>query len=138
MRADALRGTWNVDGTWWCNCSNRRPYSRYSCVGCGLLRPLITPPPEVRFWTKVNKTETCWIWMGSKDWQGYGQFWIQKKLFPAHRWSYERLVGPIPVGLQIDHLCRTTSCVNPSHLEPVTQRENVLRWRANQKREAKT
>ncbi len=76
----------------------------------------------------------CWLWMGATYIGGrggtrgshplpYGQF----RRMPAHRWAYERFVGPIPNGLQLDHLCRTTLCVNPDHLEPVTNRENVLR-----------
>lgn len=82
---------------------------------------------DERFWKKVQKTEACWIWTGAKDGCGYGHFWGQTRMMKAHRWSYERFVGPIPAGLNIDHLCRTPSCVNPSHLEPVTQRENLLR-----------
>lgn len=136
VRADALRGTWDVDGTWWCDCAKKRPYLRCFCVGCGLRRPLTTPSPEQRFWKKVNKTEGCWLWTGSRDRDGYGQFWHQKKMLAAHRWSYEMLVGPIPFGLQIDHLCRTPGCVNPNHLEPVTQRENLLRGNTIQARNA--
>lgn len=69
----------------------------------------------------------CWLWLGRLDHNGYGQFSHGQRRSQAHRWSYERLVGPIPDGLQIDHLCRVRSCVNPVHLEPVTQRENIIR-----------
>lgn len=65
----------------------------------------------------------CWIWQGSVSNTGYGRIGSRY----AHRVSYERSNGPIPDGLTIDHLCRTTLCVNPDHLEPVTHRENVLR-----------
>ncbi len=81
-----------------------------------------------RFWAKVDKTDTCWLWTASQRTNGYGQFAIKHgQVVYAHRFAYEALVGPIPVGLQIDHLCRVRHCVNPSHMEPVTPRENTLR-----------
>ena len=79
-----------------------------------------------RFWSKVDKTNSCWLWTASTR-RGYGQFVINNKPAPAHRFAYEQLVGDIPKGLQIDHLCRVRNCVNPEHLEPVTCRENILR-----------
>jgi hypothetical protein len=94
-------------------------------------------PPEDRFWAKVNKDGPipehrpdlgpCWIWTGAKIKHGYGHFRLNRKSILAHRVAYEWLVGPIPEGLEPDHLCRVPSCVNPGHIEPVTQRENVLR-----------
>jgi hypothetical protein len=80
-----------------------------------------------RFWAKVSKTENCWMWTGMKSTKGYGLFMLNGKRKRAHRISYELSIGPIPEGLQLDHLCRNPSCVNPSHLEPVTSRENTLR-----------
>ncbi len=68
----------------------------------------------------------CWLWTGCRS-NGYGQLHWKAKNLPAHRLSYEAFVGPIPAGLQIDHLCRVHACVNPAHLEPVTQRENSRR-----------
>jgi len=87
-------------------------------------------PPLERFTAKVEKTDGCWLWMGyinPKPGKGYGTFYDGKKAVRAHRWAYENFVGPIPEGLQLDHLCRVRHCVNPSHLEPVTARENIRR-----------
>ena len=71
----------------------------------------------------------CWIWQGAKDQNGYGTVAIlgSRKIMRAHRMTYELLIGAIPEGLEIDHLCRIPSCVNPIHLEPVTHKENLLR-----------
>lgn len=82
---------------------------------------------EERFWQKVRKTDDCWVWAGCTNNQGYGQLWNGKKTMRAHRLAYELHVGEIPAGLEIDHLCRNTSCVNPSHLEAVTHQENIRR-----------
>lgn len=93
---------------------------------------------EERFWRHVNKNGPvsahrsdlgpCWIWGPNLRPDGYGQF--RSPEMPhgyAHRWAYEKYVGPIPAGLELDHLCHTRACVNPSHLEPVTHWVNV--WR---------
>lgn len=80
-----------------------------------------------RFWNKVIFTTDCWEWQGGKDKRGYGRFCMHYKLYNPHRVSYELYKGKIPNGLQIDHLCRNTSCVNPKHLEAVTQQENISR-----------
>lgn len=81
-----------------------------------------------RFWDKVNFTESCWLWEAATTDDGYGSFWVSKKLRPgAHRYSYVFCVGDIPENLMLDHLCRVRNCINPDHLEPVTCKENTLR-----------
>src|SRR6185369_17164459 len=72
----------------------------------------------------------CWLWTGPIKPSGYPNvFEYRGARQPAHRHFYERFVGPIPVGLDLDHLCRTRRCVNPAHLEPVTRLENMRRAR---------
>jgi hypothetical protein len=77
---------------------------------------------------RISKQENgCWLWTGDISRAGYGRFKDNGKQIPAHRAVYEAYVGPIPQGLVIDHLCRVHACVNPQHLEPVTNKENILR-----------
>jgi hypothetical protein len=80
-----------------------------------------------RFWSKVKKTDTCWEWVGTLHVSNYGCFKVGGRVLKSHRVAYELLIGPIPPGLVIDHLCRNTRCVNPAHLEPVTNAENLHR-----------
>lgn len=68
----------------------------------------------------------CWIWLGSHNSHGYGQFHIRNRGIGAHCFSYEHYCGSIPQGMTIDHLCRVRSCVNPHHLRVVSNRQNVL------------
>ncbi len=84
------------------------------------------------FWSKVDfpsDSDSCWLWRGGCNPKGYGLYtFIPKgKTRGVHRIAYELLVGPIPEGLEIDHLCRTRNCVYPKHLEPVTHKENTNR-----------
>jgi hypothetical protein len=69
----------------------------------------------------------CWTWQGNRDRDGYGRFKVRGTEWRAHRWSYTYHVSDIPDGLQLDHLCRNRSCVNPHHLDPVTNKVNILR-----------
>ncbi|WBB73252.1 HNH endonuclease signature motif containing protein [Micromonospora sp. WMMD1128] len=92
------------------------------------IRPFGDPCLPARFWAKVDPAETgCWLWTaGLVD--GYGRFMVTRQANrAAHRVAYEGLIGPIPDGLVLDHLCRVRNCVNPAHLEPVTILENVMR-----------
>lgn len=87
-----------------------------------------------RFWEKVQKTESCWIWTASVSTPGYGQFGMNGKNRIAHRLALEDSRGEIPSHLQVDHKCRNKRCVNPSHLDIVTASENTLRgFRAGRK-----
>ena len=97
---------------------------------------------EERFWEKVQKTDTCWFWTSMIDAWGYGRFKV--KVGPgkyrnqmAHRIAYEWLVGPIPEGLSIDHLCRVPHCVNPAHMEAVPIGVNVNRGNPSWKQKAR-
>lgn len=86
-------------------------------IDTSLLEALYIPEPN----------SGCWLWLGTANSQGYGTLQDDGLTIRAHRVVYEAEVGPIPEGLVIDHLCRNRICVNPSHLEPVTFKENVLR-----------
>ena len=102
------------------------------------MRPEHTPAQRTAsFWSHVNKDGpppayfpllgNCWLWTGQLDRKGYGKGKWGNAWYGAHRKCYELVVGPIPHGLQLDHLCRVHACVRPEHLEPVTNRVNVLR-----------
>ena len=103
------------------------------------------PTAEGRFWSKVNKDGPvpeyaphlgpCWLWLAGRNAYGYGMF---AKYHLAHRFSYELLVGPVPVGLELDHLCRVRSCVRSDHLEPVTHLENCRRGETGRHQTRKT
>lgn len=99
---------------------------------------IMTSSDQRRFLVKFRVGDDCWEWQAAKNREGYGSFGLRGKMRSAHRVSYELFVGPIPAGLQIDHLCRNPSCVRPDHLEPVTPRENTMRsesWAAHKARQ---
>ena len=85
------------------------------------------PDDPARVMAKVRQTSGCWEWMASLTPSGYGQVWWRGRLVNAHRVVFEIVRGPIAEGMQLDHLCRNRRCVNPDHLEPVTQSENLRR-----------
>jgi ribosomal protein L24E len=90
-------------------------------------------PTFDRWASKIVRTESgCWEWAGSVDGGGYGHLKVgrrgkTKKTIKTHRFAFEEFRYPVPMGLELDHLCRNRRCSNPFHLEPVTRRENVLR-----------
>jgi hypothetical protein len=110
-------------------CGKPRARRAKMCWSCYVARRETRPLAE-RFWKKVEKTDTCWLWRGGMTKQGYGQIFAgagQRRMIYAHVVSYEMHVAPRPEGMDIDHLCDNPSCVNPQHLRPATHRENVLR-----------
>lgn len=84
------------------------------------------PAPHIRRHIEVNPSG-CWLWTASKSRDGYGWTSLNGKTYQAHRLVYIMLVGPVPDGMVLDHLCRVRHCVNPAHLEPVTTAENLRR-----------
>lgn len=105
--------------------------------------------PEVRFLRYVDKDGPipdkrpelgqCWLWTGNIDARGYGRFRGERAGQYAHHWAYENFVGPVPLGEELDHLCRVHNCVNyEAHLEPVSHKVNVRRGIAGQRQRAKT
>jgi HNH endonuclease len=106
----------------WC----QKHYKAAHDHGDPLYVPVARTPVE-RFHEKYNvEASGCWLWFANAR-SGYGEFTVGKKVYRAHRWSYETFRAAIPEGMVIDHLCRTPLCVNPGHLEPVTRGANVLR-----------
>ena len=105
-------------------------YTRYRRHGDPLHRDRMFMQPEGdRFWSKVDATGPCWLWLAGRGSHGYGLFHLNGtgKTVYAHRYAWQSLVGEIPDGLQVDHLCRVRDCVNPDHLQPVTQTVNIQR-----------
>ena len=89
--------------------------------------PVLNEKDVERFFVKVKKTNTCWIWTASKTKNGYGAFGIRNIMYYTHRVSYFIKHGKISKILSIDHLCHNRICVNPNHLQEVTQKENTIR-----------
>lgn len=129
-----------------CGCGQPAPIARKHRPGAGVRRgdpqrfinghrAKAGPTGEERLWAGTVKTETCWLWTGSRR-KAYGRLRVQGRVVSVHRFAYELLVGPIPDGLTIDHLCRQTLCIRPDHLEPVTAAENLRRENEALRREA--
>lgn len=101
---------------------------------------ILTEKDERRFWAKVALPDGngCMLWLGSQNERGYGWLRVGTKLLKAHRISCALAYGPIPEGLEVDHLCRARHCVAPEHLEAVTHAENMRRGIAGKLQAAKT
>lgn len=96
--------------------------------------------PTVRFerYFIPEPNSGCWLWTGALSSNGYGSFYNGERMVSAHSFAFKCHVGPVPDGLELDHLCRTRCCVNPAHLEPVTRRENTKRGTAGHHMRGKT
>lgn len=117
-------------------CPHPHHFSSARCANCAYAHK--TRPAAERFWTKVNRNGPvpahrpdlgqCWLWVGAQSGNsGYGGFWAERRHIGAHRWAYEDAYGPIPKGLEPDHLCFVRLCVRPSHMEAVTRAVNTQR-----------
>ena len=114
--------------THWKRQANQRPCQHPGCVstswGADLCRAHAAE--QRHLWSLIEITGCCWLWSGT-TWNGYGRLKHRGQRRLAHRLVYELLVGPIPDGLSLDHLCAIKTCVNPDHLQPVTLPENAVR-----------
>lgn len=80
---------------------------------------------EERFWAKVEKSEGCWNWTAGLIEKGYGRFRVEAKRYLSHRYSFELAHGPIPDGMQVDHVCHNRACVRPTHLRLASNKQNM-------------
>lgn len=92
-----------------------------------MVDPEVTDAEEVRIMSRVVVVEGCWVWAGPPNGSGYATAVVGGRVQGLHRAMYEHRFGPIRPGLVVDHLCKTRLCINPDHLEPVTQKENLRR-----------
>ena len=105
----------------WC----RNHYQMWQKHGDPLFVMDWTTTLETRFWAKVTKTETCWLWTGAHTTKGYGRIWtLGGRHAPAHHVAWELLHGPLPDGTLLDHACHVPACVNPDHLRIATVKQN--------------
>jgi hypothetical protein len=123
----------NEEGFCLCGCGERTPVARYNNIRLGWVagEPIKyinghnrrKKAPEYT----VDLVTGCWLWNGACEKGGYGRKQYKGNSRPAHKVYYEKAYGPVPPGMELDHLCRTRNCVNPAHLEPVSRAENVRR-----------
>lgn len=107
-------------------CENHyRRWKRYGNPLAG--RVPVGLDPADRFWAKVNKTETCWLWLDRPNSAGYGTFKVNGATMMAHRYAWVLAGETLTPGMTLDHLCRNTLCVRREHLEEVTYAENLAR-----------
>lgn len=105
--------------------------SKRSRVGrkpTGMEQAKLSESERELFLNRIDRSGECWLWTANKSSAGYGYCWVKGFGIPTHRVAYELFVGPIPEGLELDHLCENRHCCNPQHLEPVTHKENMRRW----------
>lgn len=126
-------------------------YSRWRVNGDPLVVLIIVGDDTARFLSYFDRTDAdeCWPWLGGLRPEGYGAFFLTDRHVSAHRYSYEHFIGPVPEGLVLDHTCHKGSvcvggvgcphrrCVNPGHLEPVTNEENIRRGNIGMVRKAR-
>jgi len=89
------------------------------------------PMNEKDFCSLLLRSGDCLLWQGALTTDGYGRFWHKGVEHSAHVWAYEHWIGPVPLGLELDHLCRNRACCEPTHLEAVTHRVNCQRGRGS-------
>jgi HNH endonuclease len=128
--AEAIIAHWEVTraknaGTCGCGCGGETSPGKKYVHGHNAIRPLNERLMEKVVWN--GDEDECWTWQAALNNRGYGVIGERHMPRLAHRVSYEHFVGPIPDGLVLDHLCRVRHCVNPAHLEAVTQQENTRR-----------
>ncbi len=98
-----------------------------SALTTSQVMPSTDEPKSADLTSRVDAVGPCWLWTGTIDRDGYGRVTVNQRQWRAHRYVWTQLVGDIPEGMTLDHLCRERSCVNPDHLEVVTPGENVRR-----------
>jgi hypothetical protein len=112
----------------WCNMHYKR-WSAYGNPEFTHMPDRLMGTPEERFWPKVDAEGDCWVWTKYRDKDGYGTFTAAGpgKSTRVHKFAWQTLVGEVPDGYELDHLCRNRPCCNPDHLEVVTHAENMRR-----------
>jgi len=138
-RERAITDQPNPSGLCWCDCGEKTPLAKSTSKRDNTLlgypvrwiqHHRLRPKTPQYIVEDCGYKTPCWIWQWHRDHMGYGKISRDGKSQPAHRWFYEQAKGPIPEGLDLDHLCFQPPCVNPDHNEPVTPRINNERRRS--------